>query len=200
MIRLKILLLSALFITGLIEARPEKAIELFGTNNVSHMTLGLLMCEKASPNIDCNFNYDREVLNIYGKFPESIKESVFNASQILEEPTNEDICKHIMTSSPLNEFVLQWMSKDYKGYSPYTYNKFTEAFFEKGFRTLRDGRDLDKEKGDWLTKNIRLSAFVGNDSILADATGLMCTYYLARDSYISTSRVKYSSFLGELNN
>lgn len=79
---------------------------------------------------------------------------------------------------------LQWMSKDFNGYSPYTYNKFTEAFFEKGFRTLRDGRDLDKEKGDWLTKNIRLSAFVGNDSILSDATGLMCTYYLARDSYI----------------
>ena len=200
MIRLKILLLSAFFITGLIEARPEKAIELFGTNNVSHMTLGLLMCGKASPNIDCSFNYDREVLNIYGNFPESIKESVFNSSQILEEPTNEDICKHIMTQTPFKQFFPQWNSNKSGLYLQYRYNKFTEAFFEKGFTTIREDRNLDKEKGEWLDKNIRLSAFVGRGSIMDDTEGLMCTYYLVRDSYVSNTKGSYNRFLAELDN
>jgi len=197
---MKILLLSVFLMTGLVEARPEKAIELFGANNVSHMTLGLLMCDKVSPDIDCGFNYDREVLNIFGKFPESIKKSVFNSSNILEEPTDEDICKHIMTFTPLNAFTMQWTAKEVNYWAPYQYNKFTEAFFEKGFATIREGRNLDKEKGEWLSKNIRLSAFVGSGSIMNNAEGLMCTYYLGRDSYMSNTKGSYNRFLGELDN
>lgn len=123
----------------------------------------------------------------------------FSDKPILPRPSDTDRCNLVFARTSLGEFRGYWTSDKIRP-TLFRHNKFTEAFFERGLTTSQDGKKTNDSLEDWFAKNLRIEVFLGNE-VWNDTkkNGLVCSFQLFKDEFLSIRKDNYVGFLEGLN-
>ena len=196
-----LLILPTLLIGVSLSASPShETLRLFHEVKISAMSLGLLFCDKVDENIDCSFDYGSDKLIIIASLPEDFGLNIgFSDIPIKPRPSDIERCTQVFSQTALKSFYFQW-SVDRNVSERFDYNEFTEAFFERGITTNKDGKRINDSLNDWFAKNIRFEAFLGKkDRLDEEKTGLVCSFQLFKDRFVSIRNDNYRGFLKGLD-
>ena len=176
---------------------PFETRSIFFDSQMNRMSIGLKFCGIVSKSVECGYNYKEDTLYVY-KFVDSswaIKHEDKSYSEQCDILINED--------EELRNFKFMWLSKDNGNLRLFaTLNPYLQGFFDEGMVPNINGKNGNQAISDWIEKNFRVYAFIGHsgDGIaLSDEDGIVCTYRLNSDKYISTRRTTIQSFLENLN-
>ena len=190
----KFVLIFLLSFTSNLFAEPSSTTqELLYKEKVSHMTLGLILCEiEASLKEDiylCTYNYDEDKLKI------GYETSLKLPDYLL---TDEERCEHVLATK-LNRFHIPWMRTSSTGAARRLghHNKFLKGFYEQGIITGKVEGNRQDMITKWLVDNLILEVFIG-DINSEEMLGTICQFKLFKNKYLSIRKATYPDFLDSL--
>ena len=180
-----------MFVGGVYAEPSSTTQDLFYKEKVSHMTLGLILCEiEASLKEDiylCTYNYDEDKLKIgheANKLPDYLS-------------TDEERCEHVLATK-LNRFHIPWIRTNSTGADMrLRFNKFLKGFYEHGLITIKEEGNRQDMITKWLVDNLILEVFIG-DINSEEMLGTICQFKLFKNKYLSIRKATYPDFLDSL--
>ena len=174
--------------------------QLMFSDSVSHMTLGILLCEmtgdmKEKDKYGCSYTSSNDRLTIYYKssivrdqFGSVITDNVRACEWQLGKKFGFLQSAH-SRKALINSSIATYLLKS---------NEFLKGFYEHGIIRNTNGKSRTLEMNQWMANHLDIKIFIGIADLDSEVAGISCTMQLYKDRYTSIRKTTYSNFLQNL--